>query len=97
MAKKKKEDIIDLKPKSERISDNQLKTLQDVVSFINQQKIQIGALETRKAHIIQELMAKQGALLDLQRAFKEEYGTDNINIHDGTIHYPENGEVNKED
>ena len=33
----------------------------------------------------------------LRQEFKKEYGTDNVNIQDGTIKYPENGEVNKED
>tara|TARA_R100000458_G_C8244081_1_gene222446 strand:- start:748 stop:1029 length:282 start_codon:yes stop_codon:yes gene_type:complete len=91
----KKQDVIDLKPKAERISENQLKSLQDIVSFINQQQIQVGALETRKTHVINEIMAKQGSLISLQQVFKEEYGTDNINIHDGTINYDD--EADKED
>ena len=84
---KTKEKIVDLKPKAEKITEHQLKTLQDIVSFINQQQIQIGALETKKTYIINELMLKQNSLVSLQGAFKEDYGTDNINIHDGTIHY----------
>ena len=42
--------------------------------------------------------------LEAQRvAIQKEYGTDNINLQDGTISYPEtnvspdNGEINKED
>tara|TARA_R100001463_G_scaffold136581_1_gene202357 strand:+ start:1902 stop:2177 length:276 start_codon:yes stop_codon:yes gene_type:complete len=81
----KKEKVVDLKPK--KISENQLKSLQDIVSFINQQQIQIGALETRKLHIVNEIIAKQGSLINLQNTFTDEYGTDNINIHDGVINY----------
>ena len=91
----KKEKVVDLKPKVEKITEHQLKTLQDVVSFINQQQIQIGALETKKAYIMGELMTKQASLVTLQKAFVEDYGTDNINIHDGTIHYED--EADKKD
>lgn len=92
---KTKEKVVDLKPKAEKITKEQLETLQGIVSFINQQQIQIGALETRKVSIINELTAKQQSLLVLQTTFKEEYGTDNINIHDGTIHYAD--EADKKD
>jgi hypothetical protein len=39
----------------------------------------------------------QGMLLDLQNKFKEQYGTDNVDINDGTIKYNEDGnnEANK--
>ena len=33
----------------------------------------------------------------LQKEFEKEYGTFDINIQNGTINYPENGEVNKKD
>ena len=91
----KKEKVVDLKPKAEKITDEQLELLQGVVSFINQQQIQIGALETRKVSIINELTAKQQVLVNLQSTFVEEYGTDNINIHDGTIHHE--NEIDKKD
>ena len=46
----------------------------------------------------------QGDVDTLRDDFKKEYGTDNINIQDGTIGYPqddpnpeENGETDKED
>ena len=33
----------------------------------------------------------------LQGELKDAYGTDDINIQDGTIRYPENGETDKKD
>ena len=36
-------------------------------------------------------------LTSLQVEFEKEYGTFDINIQNGTINYPENGEVNKKD
>ena len=33
----------------------------------------------------------------LQGEFEKDYGTFDINIQDGTINYPDNGEVNKKD
>ena len=39
----------------------------------------------------------QDELTSLQETFNKEYGTYDINIQDGSINYPENGEVNKKD
>ena len=33
----------------------------------------------------------------LQKEFEKEYGTFDINIQDGVINYPENGETDKKD
>ena len=33
----------------------------------------------------------------MQKEFEKEYGTFDINIQDGTINYPENGEADKKD
>ena len=48
----KKEKMVDLKPKAEKITDNQLKTLQGVVSNINQTQMEIGRLETQKHNML---------------------------------------------
>ena len=47
---------------------------------------------------MQALSPHQKNIEVMRKEFKEEYGTDEINLQDGTINYPlENGETNKKD
>ena len=99
MAKtKKKEKVIDLKPKAEKITDEQLKKVQDTVNGINRSQLEIGSIELRKHEMMHNIAGLRDELTLLQKEFEKEYGTFDINIQDGTINYPkENGEVNKKD
>ncbi len=91
MAKKKKE-VVDLKPTS--VTDEQLKSIQTIVSQINQYNLEIGRLEGRKHGLLHGLTATQETLSGVQKKLEEEYGTVNVNIETGEINY--DVEANKE-
>lgn len=91
----KKEEIIDLKPKN--VSKEQLEKVQSVVNRINKAQMDIGALEARKHQALHYIAGINDELTLLQGELKKEYGTDDVNIQDGTINYPENGEADKKD
>ena len=93
----KSEKIVDLKPKAEKISEKQLTKVQDVINRINRGQLELGIMETRKHSILHSIARVQDELTLLQEEFKKEYGTYDVNIQDGSINYPENGEVNKKD
>ena len=98
MAKtKKKEKIVDLKPKADRVTEDQLKRVQGVVDRINSTHMNIGQLEARKHQALHFLAGVNDELTIIQGELKDQYGTDDINIQDGTIKYPENGEADKKD
>ena len=101
MAKRKtpKVKTVDLKPKAEKITDQQLERLQKAAQGINKMQNEIGALETRKHSLLHMVATMQDVLEELRTEFKKDYGTDDVNIVDGTIKYNENGndEANKED
>ena len=86
---KKKEEVIDLKPKAEKISEEQLKTLQNLVSNMNKIKFDLGTMEVQKYNMIHTLTTANDNIIAMQNKFKEEYGTFDINIQDGTINYRE--------
>ena len=91
MAKTKK--VVDLKPT--KVTDEQLKRIQETVSSINKGQMEIGKLETNKHALIHQISGYQEALQLLQNELEKEYGTVDININDGTINYSkENGEAN---
>ena len=98
MATTKKEKVVDLKPKAEKVTDEQLKNIQTIVDKINNSQMQIGQLEARKHQILHMIAGVNDELTLMQENLTKEYGTNDINIQDGTINYPaENGEVDKKD
>lgn len=92
---KAKDEVVDLKPS--KVSEEQLTKIQQIVDRINKAQMDIGALEARKHQALHYIAGVNDELTLLQQELKKEYGTDDINIMDGTVNYPENGEVNKED
>ena len=84
--------------KPEKITDEQLKKVQDTVNNLNRSQLEIGSMEIKKHEMMHQIAGLRDSLTVLQSEFEKEYGTFDINIQDGTINYPaENGEVNKKD
>ena len=88
MAKTKKEKVVDLKPKAEKVTDEQLKNIQTIVDRINNAQMNIGQLEARKHQLLHMIAGTNDELSLMQENLKKEYGTNDINIQDGTINYP---------
>ena len=99
MAKtKKKEEVVDLKPKAEKITDEQLAKVQDIISNINRSQMEIGQMETKKHAMLHSISVLQEEIGKMRDEFEKDYGTADIDVQTGTINYPkENGEVNKKD
>ena len=87
---KRKTPKVDLKPRAEKITDKQLKKLQNVAQNVNQTQAEIGMLETRKHNLLNLICGMQDVLNSMRNEFKKEYGTDDVSIIDGTIKYNEN-------
>ena len=87
MGKKKKEKVVDLKP--EKISDEQLARVQEIINMLNKGQMELGMNEVRKHRMLHDLAGLQDKLNEMQGEFEKEYGTYDINIQDGTINYKE--------
>jgi len=83
--------------KPEKITDEQLKKVQDTVNGINRSQLEIGSIELRKHEMMHNVAGLRDELTLLQGEFEKDYGTFDINIQDGTINYSENGEADKKD
>ena len=88
MGGKKKEKMKDLRAAA--IKEEQLKELQNVVSAINKLQFDIGQMEAQKHNALHALFQGNDKLNKMQETFKEQYGTNDINIQDGTINYNDN-------
>jgi len=85
MGGKKKMKAKDLRAAS--IKDEQLKELQNLVSAINKLQFDIGTMEAQKHAALHALFEGNDKLNVMQESFKEQYGTNDINIQTGTINY----------
>jgi len=70
---------------SDKITEEQLKSIQDLVGQINNGQLQIGQLETQKHALLHQIAEVQKMLKDNQDKLEKEYGKVNVNIQDGTI------------
>ena len=83
--------------KPEKITDEQLKKVQDTVNSINRAQLEIGSVELKKHEMMHQIAGLRDELTLLQTEFDKEYGTFDINIQDGTINYKEDVEADKKD
>jgi len=94
MAKRKTPKTVDLKPRAEKITDQQLERMQKAVSGINRTKVELGAIEMQKHSLLHAVNEMQSLLQELQQEFEKDYGTTNVYIQDGSINYKEDGQAN---
>ena len=84
--------------KAEKITDEQLKKVQDTVNNLNRSQLEIGSIEVKKHEMIHNIASLRNELASLQTEFEKEYGTFDIDIQTGAINYPkENGKADKKD
>lgn len=93
----KKEQVVDLSPKVDKITEEQLQGLQSLLNEINKNQLSIGQLETQKAGIIEGIGQLQVKLREMQNSLEEEYGQVSVNIQDGTISELPQNEADKKD
>ena len=81
----------------EKVTATQLSRIKNIVDRINNAQMNIGQLEARKHQLLHGIAGTNDELALLQDELEKEYGTNDVNIQDGTINYPENGEADKKD
>ena len=91
MAKRKTpkaEKVIDLTPKAEKITEQELAKLQATIKTIDSLTVDVGRMEVQKYGLMKAMGNVQQDIETMRQEFNDKYGTDNINIQDGTIGYP---------
>ena len=80
-----------------KVTDEQLKKLQEIVADMNGATTRVGQVETQKHAILHDLTLMRKDLMDFQAELEKEYGKVNVNIQDGTISEREDVEADKEE
>ena len=88
----KVKEMVDLKPKAEKVTVEQLNKLQQVVNNINGIQFEVGKMESQKHSYLHKLAELQQDIASLQDELGKEYGTFDVDLKDGKINYPEDGE-----
>tara|TARA_Y100000593_G_scaffold68124_1_gene125201 strand:- start:548 stop:826 length:279 start_codon:yes stop_codon:yes gene_type:complete len=78
-----------------KITDKELKELQEVVASMNRAKIEIGQLEVQKSKLLSAVVDLDARLAISQKNLEDKYGRKTVNINDGTLKDAEDGPLNK--
>jgi hypothetical protein len=92
MAKRKTPKVSNLRP--EKITNEQLQEVQQIVSVSNKVKLEVGNIEARKHSLLHELDIINKRLGELNTKLEEQYGKVDIDINTGDIKYPEDEQAN---
>ena len=79
----KKQKVVDLKPKVDKISDSHLAD-----NTINAIQFNIGKIESQKHQLLHNLDEAQKGIKTMQDMLVKEYGTYDVSLEDGTINWP---------
>ena len=71
--------------KSTKLTENELKSLQENVNKINQVYMELGRLENQKHKILHQMDDIDNDFENLQKEFEEKYGRVSINIDNGEL------------
>jgi len=80
-----------------KITDEQLKQLQELQSKLNTTVSNIGTLEANKHALLHELAGVNKEIEDTKNVLEEQYGSVNINLETGEYTEITKDEANKED
>ena len=75
--------------KPSKITNEELNSLQELINNINRNHLQIGQLESQKHSTLHGLAGLNDELVLMRDKFKTTYGTEDINIANGSINYNE--------
>ena len=83
--------------KPEKIKNEQLNKIQNLISTANRAQTELGGMEVQKHRILHSVATIQDQITLFRDELKKEYGTDDINIDTGEIKYEDNGKADKKD
>ena len=70
--------------KENKITEQELKNLQEIVAKLNTASNQLGNIEMQKHQLLHASQALQSDMAEMQKALEETYGKVSVNMQDGT-------------
>ncbi len=89
--------VEDIAKDVKKITEEELKSVQEKVNAMNQAQMQVGGLEVQKNVALDTLKSLQMDLQVIQKDLEEKYGKVSVNLTDGTISEIPEDETDKKD
>jgi len=90
--------VEDIAQDVKKITDEELKSVQEKVNAINQVQMQIGGLEVQKNIALDTIKGSQMDLQAIQKELEDKYGKVTVNLQTGAItEIPEEDEADTKD
>tara|TARA_R100000353_G_scaffold173946_1_gene140972 strand:- start:178 stop:438 length:261 start_codon:yes stop_codon:yes gene_type:complete len=70
--------------KENKITEQELKNLQEIVAKLNTASNQLGNIEMQKHQLLHASQVLQSDMAEMQKALEETYGKVSVNMQDGT-------------
>tara|TARA_B100001093_G_scaffold188201_1_gene180734 strand:+ start:3497 stop:3772 length:276 start_codon:yes stop_codon:yes gene_type:complete len=70
--------------KENKITEKELKNLQELVAKLNSASSQLGNIEMQKHQLLHASQTLQSDMAEMQKSLEETYGKVSVNIQDGT-------------
>ena len=83
--------------KPDKIKNEQLNKIQNLINNTNRAQIEIGGIEMQKHRILHSIATIQDQIASFRDELKKEYGTDDVDIKTGEINYNKDEQTNKKD
>jgi allophanate hydrolase subunit 1 len=84
----KKDKVVELKTKADKISEEHLKRVQDSVNAVNGLQFNIGKIEVQKHDLLHNLIEAKKEISNIQNMLLKEYGSFDVNVENGKINWP---------
>ena len=83
--------------KPEKITNEELNKIQNLIDTANRAQKQVGAMEIQKNDLLNRISAIQNQIALFRNEIQKSYGTDDIDVQTGEIKYNKNEQANKKD
>jgi conjugal transfer/entry exclusion protein len=83
--------------KPEKITNEELNKIQNLIDSANRAQMQVGKIEVQKNNILNQISAIQNQIALFRDEVRKNYGTDDIDIQTGEINYNKDEQTNKKD
>tara|TARA_B100000073_G_scaffold336630_1_gene331649 strand:- start:456 stop:737 length:282 start_codon:yes stop_codon:yes gene_type:complete len=85
MAKRKTPKVKDLRP--EKLNEEQIKQVQQVISLSNKIKLELGNISVRQHTLLHEMDIVNKQISEINQSLEKEYGKIDVDISTGEIKY----------
>ena len=83
--------------KLEKITNEELNKIQNLISTANKAQIELGGIEVQKHSILHKVATIQDQIVLFRNELNKSYGTNDIDIQTGVINYKKDEQANKKD